>query len=83
MSGLWDVDRCEDCGIPLDRHGEDCGYYAGDPYGNPEYGRPAGWLNAGTGEFTPIGEGDYAIAEHSDPDAPESRPRDPDQDGDH
>ena len=48
--------RCEDCGIPLDRHGNDCGYYADEAYGNPEYGRPAGWLNAGTGEFTPAGE---------------------------
>ena len=62
MTGLYDAaDVCEDCGIPLDKHGEECGYYADDPagYGNPHYGRPAGWLNIGTGEFTPIDpEGD-------------------------
>ena len=51
------VDRCEDCGIPVDRHGGECGYYADEEYGNPEHGRPAGWLNPGTGEFTPM-EGD-------------------------
>jgi hypothetical protein len=56
VTGFYDAaDLCEDCGIPLDRHGEDCGYYADEEYGNPEYGRPAGWLNAGTGQFTPVG----------------------------
>ena len=41
MTGFYDAaDLCEDCGIPLDRHGEDCGYYADEEYGNPEYGRP-------------------------------------------
>jgi hypothetical protein len=57
MTGFYDeMDLCEDCGIPLDRHGEECGSYAGDPYSDPSYGRPAGWLTEGTGEFTPIEE---------------------------
>ena len=69
MTGFCDAaDLCEDCGIRLDRHGEDCGYYADDPYGNPEYGRPAGWLNVGTGQFTPIGP-------HYDPPGPGVRCR--------
>jgi hypothetical protein len=45
--------RCEDCGILLDRHGEECGFEIGDARA-PEYGRPAGWLNPGTGEFQPV-----------------------------
>lgn len=52
MTG-WDAARCDDCGILLDRHGEECGFEIGDPNA-PEYGRPAGWLNVGTGQFTPI-----------------------------
>lgn len=49
----WDSPRCEDCGILLDRHGEDCGFEIDDDRA-PWAGRPAGWLNVGTGEFTPI-----------------------------
>ena len=54
MMDAFGLARCEDCGIPLDNHGEDCGYYASDQYGNPEYGRPAGWRNPATGEVTPL-----------------------------
>ena len=36
-------DACEDCGISLDRHGSECGTEAGDPYSDPDYGRPLGW----------------------------------------
>lgn len=39
------MSRCDDCGVPLDRHGEDCGYYHDEPYGNPEWGRPLGWAD--------------------------------------
>ena len=55
--GSYETDYCEDCGIRLDRHGEECGFERGDTNA-PEYGRPAGWLNPGTGEFTPIEGGD-------------------------
>lgn len=40
---------CEDCGIALSRHGSECGTEAGDPYSDPDYGRPGGWA-------TPDGE---------------------------
>ena len=50
-------DYCEDCGIRLDRHGEECGFEIDDDRA-PWAGRPAGWLNVGTGEFTPIDEED-------------------------
>lgn len=43
---------CEDCTVPLDRHGEECGYYADSGYGNPEYGRPGGWVD-GNGQRVP------------------------------
>jgi len=49
--------RCEDCGILLDRHGEECGFEIDDDRA-PWAGRPAGWLNEGTGEFIPIDPGD-------------------------
>jgi hypothetical protein len=50
-------DYCEDCGIRLDRHGEECGFEIDDDRA-PWADRPAGWLNVGTGEFTPIDEED-------------------------
>lgn len=43
------MEYCEDCGIRLDRHGEDCGFESGDTRA-PSYGRPAGWLD-GAGNF--------------------------------
>jgi hypothetical protein len=94
MTGFWDIPRCEDCGIPIDRHGEDCGYYADEEYGNPEYGRPAGWLNPGTGEFMPIGPagpgprspspwGGPEPPQADDPDEPTTRDLEPDPPGWH
>lgn len=44
------VARCDDCGIALDRHGSECGFETGDTF-DPGRGRPAGWLNVGTGDF--------------------------------
>jgi hypothetical protein len=44
MAGMY----CEDCGILLDRHGGDCGAEAGDPYSDPDYGRPLGWAAPGS-----------------------------------
>ena len=43
---MSDPDTCDDCGIPIARHGDDCGYYADMEYGNPEWGRPLGWADA-------------------------------------
>lgn len=43
---------CEDCGIPVDRHGSDCGYDVTQAYGNPEWGRPGGWVD-GSGRRVP------------------------------
>lgn len=45
---------CEDCGVPIDRHGSDCGYYVDQAYGNPEYGRPGGWVD-GQGRLVDVG----------------------------
>jgi len=41
--------RCENCGIPYSSHGEECGYSRNDTWNNPEYGRPGGWVDPGTG----------------------------------
>ncbi len=51
MSYAGGAARCEDCGILLDRHGEDCGFEAGDERA-PSFGRPAGWL--GPNGFVPM-----------------------------
>jgi hypothetical protein len=54
LRSAFDVDRCEDCGISIDRHGESCGFEIGDTRA-PEYGRPAGWLT-GDGKLIPLGD---------------------------
>jgi hypothetical protein len=46
------VNRCEDCGILLDRHGEECGFEFGDDRA-PWAGRPVAWVD-GVGNVYPV-----------------------------
>jgi hypothetical protein len=52
--GPDDAALCDDCGVPTDRHGSDCGYYADEEYGNPEWGRPGGWVDS-SGHLVDVG----------------------------